>query len=483
LNNAVDTAQYRNAIKLLYENRNEITRLGAAHFFARGARDFTAVVYALIASAKADNSDEVQMAAVAALRKVKNDETLQVITDILKNDNDPRVRANAARALQPFDFAQTKDVLFSALRDRNTNVVIAVSEVIVGKAEEKYWVELANVAGATKNWRAQANLYQAAFAAKGSKQIEEEIRAIYQASPNPYQKAALLTALQGSANTWSFINGEFQKADTPIVKVTALAALISINRKKDFSPSLKGEFLAIYTRAITSGDAALIATAADPLGDSTLGYRALVTDITFLKDAKSKLILPKDADALGPLEKAIAYFEKRKNTFANKPEWNHAIDWEFVKTIPKNQTAVIKTSKGDITIRFFVEESPGSVANFIELVQKNYFDQKFFHRVVPNFVAQAGCYRGDGTGSEDYSIRSEFSERRYKTGSVGMASSGKDTEGTQWFITHSPTPHLDGRYTIFAEVEKGIDVVHQIEVGDAIIDIELPGFKEKENKK
>ena len=98
------------------------------------------------------------------------------------------------------------------------------------------------------------------------------------------------------------------------------------------------------------------------------------------------------------------------------------------------------------------------------------------NRVVPNFVVQGGCPRGDGWGSEDYSIRSEFSMRRYTTGSVGMASAGKDTEGTQWFITHSPTPHLDGRYTIFAEVSHGMDVVDQLEVSDTILSVDIINF-------
>jgi cyclophilin family peptidyl-prolyl cis-trans isomerase len=125
-------------------------------------------------------------------------------------------------------------------------------------------------------------------------------------------------------------------------------------------------------------------------------------------------------------------------------------------------------------LKLFVEEAPGSVANFVSLARSNYFDHKAFHRVVPNFVIQGGCNRGDGSGSLDYSIRSEFSPRLYKTGSVGMASAGKDTEGTQWFITHSPTPHLDGRYTIFAEVIEGMDVVQRTEVGDEIIDVTIP---------
>jgi cyclophilin family peptidyl-prolyl cis-trans isomerase/HEAT repeat protein len=482
LNGTVDTTEYRRVVALLKNDHRELTRLGGSHFFARSSRDFTPVLHSVINAAKNDNSAEVRMAAVLALRRVKNDTSLLAISGVLKNDNDYRVRVNAARALQPFSFEQTKQMLFNALRDKNMNVGIAASEVIVGKAENKYWVELANVAASTTNWRAQANLYQAAFAANGSSQIEDEIKTIYQVTKDPYHKAALLSALQSSTKSWSFINDEFQKADVPIVKTTALSALVAMNKKKEFDPSLKKNFMEVYVRAIESGDAALIATASDALADSTLGYQSIVKDVSFLKSAKGKLDLPKDVDAVAPLEAAIAHLEKRKNTYRSKPEWNHPIDWQLVRMIQKDQTAVIHTSKGNITIRFAVEEAPGSVANFISLVQQDYFDHKFFHRVVPNFVIQGGCYRGDGTGSEDYSIRSEFAQRKYKTGSVGMASSGKDTEGTQWFITHSPTPHLDGRYTIFAEVEKGIEVVHQIEVGDEIIDITLPGL-EKENKK
>ena len=145
----------------------------------------------------------------------------------------------------------------------------------------------------------------------------------------------------------------------------------------------------------------------------------------------------------------------------------------MVRNISKDQTALISTTKGEIIVRLFVEEAPGSVANFVSLVNKRYYDDKFFHRVVPNFVVQAGCNRGDGYGSEDYSIRSEFSRRRYATGSLGMASAGKDTEGTQWFITHSPTPHLDGAYSIFGEVVEGMDILHSLEVGDKILKIDL----------
>ena len=104
--------------------------------------------------------------------------------------------------------------------------------------------------------------------------------------------------------------------------------------------------------------------------------------------------------------------------------------------------------------------------NFARLAQKKFFDGLLIHRVVPNFVVQTGDPRGDGWGSPGYSIRSEFSRRRYVRGMVGMASAGTDTEGCQFFITHSEQPHLDGRYTIFARVKSGMEVVDVLQVGD-----------------
>ena len=88
--------------------------------------------------------------------------------------------------------------------------------------------------------------------------------------------------------------------------------------------------------------------------------------------------------------------------------------------------------------------------------------------VVPDFVAQGGCPRGDGSGGPGWTIRCEINQRRYERGAVGMALSGKDTGGAQWFVTHGPQPHLDGRYTIFGHVVRGQDVVDRMRRGDTI---------------
>jgi hypothetical protein len=164
------------------------------------------------------------------------------------------------------------------------------------------------------------------------------------------------------------------------------------------------------------------------LQDTTLGFKKIIKDYSFLEVAKSKLSLPRDYETYAPLEETLNYLKGLPPPEPLKNEFNHPIDWDQAASIAKDQRVLIKTSKGDIIMQLFVEEAPGSVVNFVTLVKSGYFSGKFFHRVVPNFVIQTGCNRGDGFGSEDYSIRSEFSQRKYKTGSVGMASAGKDTE-------------------------------------------------------
>ncbi|MDP1677141.1 MAG: peptidylprolyl isomerase [Bacteroidota bacterium] len=134
----------------------------------------------------------------------------------------------------------------------------------------------------------------------------------------------------------------------------------------------------------------------------------------------------------------------------------------------KYKGAEIFTSKGKIKITFEKEAAPFTVLNFILLAQKKFYDGLSFHRVVSNFVIQGGDPLGNGSGGPNYAIRSEVHPNtKYRTGAVGMASAGKDTEGSQWFITHCPTPHLDFRYSIFGYT-KDAAIVDKIMVGDTI---------------
>ena len=131
-------------------------------------------------------------------------------------------------------------------------------------------------------------------------------------------------------------------------------------------------------------------------------------------------------------------------------------------------TATVVTSKGSFTIEFLPEAAPLTVDNFIQLARKGYFNGQTIPRVVPNFVVQAGDPRGDQNGGPGYQIRCEINEVPFDRAALGMALSGKDTGGSQWFVTHSPQPHLDGGYTVFGRVIRGMDVVDNIVRGDTI---------------
>jgi cyclophilin family peptidyl-prolyl cis-trans isomerase len=130
--------------------------------------------------------------------------------------------------------------------------------------------------------------------------------------------------------------------------------------------------------------------------------------------------------------------------------------------------AFLKTRHGTIEIHLDVVEAPLTTAAFLSLARRGFYDGLRFHRVEPGFVVQGGSPRGDGNGGPGYALRCEITPRAYGRGAVGMALSGKDTGGSQFFITLSPQPHLDGGYTLFGQVVAGMELVDRIRPGDVI---------------
>ena len=141
--------------------------------------------------------------------------------------------------------------------------------------------------------------------------------------------------------------------------------------------------------------------------------------------------------------------------------------------------ATIKTNKGDIHLRLFADKTPLTVANFVNLAQRGYYDNLTFHRVIKNFMIQGGCPLGNGRGGPGYLFQDEFVRelRHSKPGILSMANAGPNTNGSQFFITHVPTPWLDGKHSVFGEVvsKTDMDVVNSIAQGDQIISITIEG--------
>jgi len=128
----------------------------------------------------------------------------------------------------------------------------------------------------------------------------------------------------------------------------------------------------------------------------------------------------------------------------------------------------METTRGTLTIEMYGDDAPGTVANFEKLANEGFYDGLSFHRVIPNFMIQGGCPKGDGTGGPGYTIKCEArgNPRRHQRGTLSMAHAGKDTGGSQFFICHSAQPHLDGVHTVFGRVTDGVEVVDAIRGGD-----------------
>jgi len=255
----------------------------------------------------------------------------------------------------------------------------------------------------------------------------------------------------------------------------------------------------IYTEFVGSKDPVIVNTSLEALRDSLYKNYAAETNSVIMFDYneldyyKDPDVMQVFIDAIGELQikdapgilqknlssdnfelanasaKALEKITSKKYEFSAKPRTD--FDWEYLDGLSQRTIVNIKTSKGNIKIELLPDVAPFTVMNFLKLSEKDYYDRTIFHRVVPNFVIQGGDPTGTGFGGPGYSIRSEYSALPYERGMVGMASSGKDTEGSQFFITHSAAPHLDGKYTIFGKVTEGMDVVDKIMIGDVIEDV------------
>jgi cyclophilin family peptidyl-prolyl cis-trans isomerase/HEAT repeat protein len=467
-------------VRFLRPSQTFQTRLGAAHLLARARNiDISLHLERIIGSAMYDKSVFVRMASTRALAHSQDQQVATALTERIIKDHDYRVRINAIRAMRRLDSTITEPVLMNSLLDENKQVAVAAAQVLAPHLSTQHSQDIDGLPLVNLHWRVRAILLGGMLAEDHlNTTLIEKIKQCYDTTGNAYEKAAILTALGNSPLAYEAVVTETFNASIKVISTGGIGSLAAMRALADFPDELKPAFAEMLKEACLTGDIAMIGAAANVLVNPAYAYKEVYDSIEFLYEAKGKLTLPKDNEGLQSLQAAIDYFEENDSPDPVSNAYNHPIDWELVASIDQQERMDIITSKGAIEIALFVNEAPGSVANFVQLAKNKYFDGKNFHRVVPNFVAQGGCNRGDGWGGEDYSIRSELGPLHYKEGYIGMASAGKDTEGTQWFITHSPTPHLDGSYTIFARVTNGMDIVHQLEMGDMIEQVSLQNVGE-----
>ena len=323
--------------------------------------------------------------------------------------------------------------------------------------------------------------------------ISPKIIAEYEKEKDEYVQGFQLKALAGSFANMAFIEEETFSTPSILVREYGMEALLNIRGDKRFSifasqwkeknpeaMPLDDYFAELIKNAIETWDVSLVSMASVFLRDTSLKVRAPgripipYVSVEFMRDALKRMKLPRDIEPYAEMLKTLCFYENKIVSGNLKPEFNNPIDWDLVNRIPDDQEIMISTSEGDIELELFVDKAPGTVSQFIKLIKQGFYNKKRLHRVVPGFVIQDGCPRGDGYGSIMETIRSEFNPAmEFTEGTIGMANAGDDTESCQWFITHTRTPRLNGRYTAFGRVTKGMDVVHKLNMGAHIKFISL----------
>jgi cyclophilin family peptidyl-prolyl cis-trans isomerase/HEAT repeat protein len=398
--------------------RIQAVRGVAAHGDPRGAPALIRIVTA------GKTEPNLRLESVTALGLLKSSAAVDVLID-LASDSWPAMRAAALTALARTDVDTFVSAMSSLTPDDHWSVRAALATAVADLGRE----------------RAEAPL---------TAMLRDADQRVIPAVLDGLAKVA---ATNAAAEMMARL-----KADDPVVRAAAARGLATLKAAGATAALAEAVSLSARDGLYAARAAALDALmAVDPVAARPV-LTAALTD----KDWAVRL---RAAEHLKKLDPAADISRMRPAPAPTVPELA-AVD-TFVAP-PYSPFAYIDTAKGTIQFELAVLDAPRTVANFIALVRKGYFRGVQMHRVVPDFVVQDGDPRGDGEGGPGYTIRDEINQRPYLRGTVGMALDWADTGGSQFFITHSPQPHLDARYTVFGQVVSGMDVVDALSQWDTI---------------
>ena len=480
------------AIVPLLANPDSALAWRAAYAIARGRG--IAGLRALLAQSTSPWSAVREQVARGASRGLAGDSLgadAQRALAVLVRDTSAHVRVNAIRSLSTYGPGARSAVL-AALGDPDVNVRVAAAQSFepVVASDSIAWFTAFD---ADTTFIVRRSLAEGAI----KRGIDLATRGRWSTSRD-WQLRAVAAALSGAgsaaaavprAAAWVFDSDGRVRA----VGVDALVPLLD-------SASTRLTVRALMRSALADSDVAVRANSlgalrrgasVEDLASALTSYRHHVADadndarLAFWRLADSAIAragaglpdtirralaaLPRPND---PLERAAAsvipqFAAWRDGTSASQPlSWYEQRAGEAARNAPVLR---VETARGTMDLVLHEADAPLTVYNIVSLARRGYFDGQHFHRVVPNFVIQAGDPRGDGNGGPGYAIRDEINRHRYERGTLGMALSGPNTGGSQFFITHSPQPHLDGGYTVFGELVNGFDVLDRIIQGDRIV--------------
>ena len=474
------------ALKYALDNQYpEEVRLMAASYLGRNnGLDISLRQGELFRQIRREEDPNIRMNLALAIRNLSNESDLiPEILNMYNAEKDYRVKVYFIKALSQFPYIQVVEPIMKMVEDPNIHVSITAAQYLSDKGNRSDAYLYRELVKDDMPWQIKSKIYESVlknvpvYYTKIKNSLGNQIEEEYQESENIYEQAGLIRALSFDPYQFQRLIELNTEAKDPVIKTAIAEGFHRQISSPDFIKAFGGRYIRTARTMVDTmivdakrGDLGAIYYLSQVLKLDTYDWNSMIKDSTWQEDVLNTMKLPQDIESYNEFNEALSKINNESFTKVT-PEFNHPIDWTLLQTVYDSSRVVMKTSKGNITLKLFPDHAPGSVANFLGLCQSDFYDGKVFHRVVPNFVIQGGCPIGDGFGALDYTIRSELGPKYYDDeGYIGMASAGNHTEGVQFFITHSPTPHLDGRYTIFGKVTKGMDVVHDIQVGDKIID-------------
>lgn len=406
-------------------------------------------------------NDPDRPVAIEAVRSLARLGSAALVTPLLTmartNTTEPHLRLEIVTALGSMRTAGVFDSLIDLLGDPNPSIRAAVVKSLAQLDPESFVTVLSGL-DPDPNWSVRAALASALGTMPPEVGLPRVRAMLTDAEPKVLPAVLGALARLHPPDTDAVMIAALKSAD-PVVRAAAANALAELKPaagrqalEEAYHRSLEDT---VYTAraAILAALKAYGADVARPLltealtdKDWALRVRAaaLLTELDAASDARARI---------------------RPAPTSHTEEWYA----RNVLTAPPVSThAFIETDRGTIELELAVLDAPLTVENFVTLARQGFFNGLPIHRVVPNYVVQAGDPRGDSEGSPGYTIRDEINQLPYLRGTVGMALDWADTGGSQFFITHSPQPHLDGRYTVFGRVITGMDIVDKVEQWDVI---------------
>jgi cyclophilin family peptidyl-prolyl cis-trans isomerase/HEAT repeat protein len=420
----------------------------------------------LIASGLNDRDNNVVSQAVSSLASIGSTKAVKFLRDKYARETDERLKVQLLEAFTKLENSGLMDFALDDVHNDSSTVNVTASAIVylaaIGKGEYIPLIDsLADMDNTYLNTKIAGALEKI-----GGEEVKPRLVSLYKDSLAAVRAAAFTALCEvDRPNIDYYLRTALGDRDY-VVNSLAVEKIGEL-RKRQYLPQMM-TIMQMRDRAEVDLKRSIVAAMAEFLEEDKTD--SLAEDILYHALLDNEYLVSRQA--------AEVYMEKLdtdKSAFVNRPYG--LIGKRKIKSLlnryKRNPHAVIITNRGEIELELYFDVAPLTVYNFIRLSREGFYDGLMFHRVVPNFVIQGGDPRGDGWGGPGYAIRCEPNDLTFKRGAVGMAHSGKDTGGSQFFITLSPQPHLDARFTLFGQVVSGMEVVDQIVRGDMIEHISI----------